>query len=482
MTSEHVDVLVVGAGISGIGAGWHLQNKCPDRSYLILEGRPDLGGTWDLFRYPGIRSDSDMYTLGFSFRPWKDGKSIADGPAILKYLRETAQEFGIDRRIRFGHKVTGAAWSSQENRWTVQVQRGDQTLQMSCNFLFMCSGYYRYSEGYLPEFPGIGDFAGPVVHPQHWPKDLDYKGKRVLVVGSGATAVTLVPAMAEQAAHVTMLQRSPTYVVSRPSVDPKATWLKRWLPAPLASTLIRWKNILWGMYIFRLCARRPQQVKAFLIDEVRKAVGPDFDVARHFTPSYRPWEQRLCLVPDGDLFKAIRNKSVSVVTDHIDHFTPQGVLLKSGQTLEADMVVTATGLNMQLLAGIPVTVDGVAVELGKTFTYKGMMYAGVPNLASSFGYINASWTLRADLTCHYVCRLLNHMKKTGTRRCTPRLSDPSMPQADWIDFSSGYIRRAQEHLPKQGRHKPWTQNQNYIKDLFELKLGRVTDTEMEFAR
>ncbi len=483
MANEHVDVLVVGAGISGIGAGYYLQKKCPDRSFAILEGRKQIGGTWDLFRYPGIRSDSDMHTLGYSFRPWRGDKSIADGPSILKYLEETAQAFGIDRSIRFGHRVLSAAWSSADNRWTLQVRREgqDEALAMSCNFLFMCSGYYRYEQGYTPEFEGIGQFAGPVVHPQQWPEDLDYAGKRVVVIGSGATAVTLVPAMAEQAAHVTMLQRSPTYVVSRPSVDPVGAWFKRWLPISLAYGLTRWKNVLLGMYIFKMCRSKPEVVKRRILEEVRKALGPDYDVEKHFTPRYNPWDQRLCLVPDGDLFKAIRKQRVSVVTDQIAGFEAGAIKLASGQRLAADVIVTATGLHMQMLAGIPVSVDGVPVELARTFTYKGMMYAGVPNLASSFGYINASWTLRSDLTCNYVCRLLNHMKRTGAQRCTPRLSDPDMQEADWIDFSSGYIRRALAHLPKQGTRNPWTQNQNYILDLLELRLGRVDDAEMEFA-
>jgi monooxygenase len=483
MANEHLDVLVVGAGISGIGAGYYLQKKCPERSFAILEGRQQIGGTWDLFRYPGIRSDSDMHTLGYSFRPWRGDKSIADGPAILAYLQETAAHFGIDRKIRLGHRVESASWSSADNRWALQVRRDGQAelLAMSCNFLFMCSGYYRYEQGYQPEFAGIERFKGPVIHPQQWPADLDYAGKRVVVIGSGATAVTLVPALAAQAAHVTMLQRSPSYVVARPSVDPVGLWFKRWLPIGLAYALTRWKNVLLAMYVFRMCRSKPALVKRRLLAEARKALGPDYDIEKHFTPRYNPWDQRLCLVPDGDLFKAIRNQSVSVVTDQIAGFSAGAIKLASGQELAADLIVSATGLHMQMLAGIPVSVDAVPVQLARTFTYKGMMYAGVPNLASSFGYINASWTLRSDLTCNYVCRLLNHMKKTGTQRCTPRLSDPGMLEADWIDFSSGYIRRALAQLPKQGTRNPWTQNQNYIRDLMELRFGRVNDPEMEFA-
>ena len=484
MTSEHVDVLIVGAGISGIGAGYHLQRDCPGRSYAILEGREDIGGTWDLFRYPGIRSDSDMYTLGYAFRPWTGEKSIADRPSILAYLRETACAYGIDRNIRFGHHVTRAAWSSETASWSVEAERigSGEILRLSCNFLFMCSGYYNYAAGYTPQFDGAERFAGRIVHPQKWTRDIDYAGKRVVVIGSGATAVTLVPELAKQAAHVTMLQRSPTYVVARPSVDASAAKLRRWLPARLAHGVTRWKNVLWGMYFFNLCRRNPARAKALILGGVRMALGPDYDVATHFTPRYNPWEQRLCLVPDGDLFKAIRDRRVTVVTDQIDSFTETGLKLRSGAELAADLVVTATGLELQVLSGVAITVDSARIDPAKTFTYKGMMFSGVPNFASSFGYTNASWTLKADLICAYVCRLLNHMQKTGARRCTPRLRDADMDAKPWVDFSSGYFQRAFDKLPQQGSLKPWKLHQNYLRDLVAMKFESLDDQAMEFSR
>ncbi len=484
MANEHVDVLIVGAGISGIGAGYHLQRDCPGRSYAILEGRADIGGTWDLFRYPGIRSDSDMYTLGYAFRPWTGEKSIADGPSILAYLRETARAYGIDRRIRFGWQVKRAAWSSQTARWTVEAERAasGETLRMDCNFLFMCSGYYNYAEGYTPQFEGMQRFAGRIVHPQKWTEDIDYAGKRVVVIGSGATAVTLVPELAKRAAHVTMLQRSPTYVVARPSVDAFAVKLRRWLPSSLAHGLTRWKNVLLGMYFFKLCRRNPARAKALILGGVRMALGPDYDVATHFTPKYNPWEQRLCLVPDGDLFKAIREKRASVVTDQIDSFTETGLKLRSGAELPADLVVTATGLKLQVLSDVELTLDGARVDPAKTFTYKGMMYSGVPNFASSFGYTNASWTLKADLTCAYVCRLLNHMERAGARSCVPRVRDADMGAEAWVDFSSGYFQRALDMLPKQGTKKPWKLHQNYLRDIVAMKFESIEDDAMEFSR
>jgi cation diffusion facilitator CzcD-associated flavoprotein CzcO len=484
MTSEHVDVLVVGAGISGIGAGYHLQANCPGRSYAILEARDAIGGTWDLFRYPGIRSDSDMYTLGFAHRPWTGEKAIADGPSILAYLRETAKAYGIDRKIRYGVRVKRASWSTEQARWAVEAESAGSgaTLQLTCGFLFMCSGYYDYAEGYTPEFAGVGRFAGRIVHPQQWTGDIDYAGKRVVVIGSGATAVTLVPELAKEAAHVTMLQRSPTYVVARPSVDGSAAWLRRHLPAGLAHGLTRWKNVLMGMYFFNLCRRNPARAKALILGAVTRALGPDYDVAKHFTPRYNPWEQRLCLVPDGDLFAAILQKRVSVVTDQIETFTEAGLKLRSGIELPADLVVTATGLKLKTLSGLAITVDGKSVDASKRFTYKGMMYSDVPNFASSFGYTNASWTLKADLTCAYVCRLLNHMQKTGTRICMPRVRDPEMGAEPWVDFSSGYFQRAFDQLPKQGTKKPWKLHQNYVRDLFAMRFNSVEDDAMEFSR
>lgn len=484
MSLEHFDVLIVGAGISGIGAGCHLQKRCPGRSYAILEGRADIGGTWDLFRYPGIRSDSDMYTLGYSFRPWTQAKAIANGPAILEYLRDTAKSYGIDKRIRFGHRVKQAAWSSQDARWTVEVERGPQRepVRFTCNFLFMCSGYYNYAEGYTPQFPGAESFAGRIVHPQKWTQDIDYAGKRVVVIGSGATAVTIVPEMAKTAARVTMLQRSPTYVISMPAEDSIANGLRRMLPIKLAYLLTRWKNVLFGMLFFQLSRRRPEIIKKLILNGARKALGPDYDIATHFTPRYNPWDQRLCLVPNGDLFEAIKAGSVDVVTDQIEAFTPQGITLRSGKQLAADVIVTATGLNLQLLGGVQVSVDGRDVALAKTLNYKGMMFSDVPNLASSFGYTNASWTLKCDLTCEYVCRLLNHMQKRGYQQCTPRNVDPSVAAEPWIDFSSGYVQRSLQYLPKQGSKIPWKLHQNYAFDIMMLRYGRVDDGVMEFTR
>lgn len=479
---EHLDVIVVGAGISGVSAGWHLQKLCPDRSYAILEARDDLGGTWDLFRYPGIRSDSDMYTLGYSFKPWTREKAIADGDTILSYVRETAQENGIDRRIRFRHRVVAAEWSSDRAAWTVDVERGEarDRVRMTCNFLFMCSGYYDYAKGHTPAFAGADAFAGCIVHPQFWPDDLDYAGKRVVVIGSGATAMTLVPAMAKTAAHVTMLQRSPTYVVARPSRDSFAAWLQRRLPAKAAYGITRWRNVLFGQFFFGQARKHPDRAKARILGWVRDHLGPDYDVDRHFTPSYNPWDQRLCLVPDADLFEAIKAGRATVVTDTIDRFTTEGIRLTSGEVLPADVIVTATGLELQVMSGIPLTVDGRAVDLAQTYNYKGMMFSDVPNLAMAFGYTNASWTLKADLTCAYVCRLLNTMRARRLRQATPRLDDAPMAAEAFLDFTSGYVRRAMERFPKQGSKAPWRLHQNYLKDLIALKYGSVDD-HMEFA-
>ena len=483
MAIEHFDVLIVGAGLSGIGAGQHLQSRCPDRSYAILEGRERMGGTWDLFRYPGVRSDSDMYTLGYAFRPWTDPKAIADGPAILKYVQDTARDHGIDKRIRYGHRVKRAAWSTPDARWTVDIEHGESNaaLQLSCNFLFMCSGYYRYDAGYTPAFDGIESFRGRVVHPQQWTPDIAHAGKRVVVIGSGATAVTLVPELAKTTAHVTMLQRSPTYVVARPSQDGIANGLRRVLPAKLAYSLARWKQVLLTMYFFNLCRRNPGRAKWLLLGGVRAQLGRDYDIARHFTPRYNPWEQRLCLVPDGDLFEAIRAKRASVVTDEIDRFTETGVRLKSGAEIEADLVVTATGLNLQVLGGLQVTVDGAAIDWPRTMSYKGLMFDGVPNLASAFGYTNASWTLKCDLTCEYVCRLLSHMKAQGRRQCTPRNTDASVTEQPWIDFSSGYVQRSLALFPKQGSRAPWKAHQNYARDIATLRYGKLDDGAMVFS-
>jgi monooxygenase len=478
---EHFDVLIVGAGLSGIGAAYHLQDRCPGKTYAILEGRDAIGGTWDLFRYPGIRSDSDMYTLGYRFKPWVEAKAIADGPSIRKYVRDTAAENGIDRHIRYHHMVKRADWSSQTARWTVTADVAGAPTTLTCNFLFMCSGYYDYAGGHDPAFPGRDSFAGKIVHPQFWPQDLDYAGKKIVVIGSGATAVTLVPQMAKTAAHVTMLQRSPTYVVSRPAEDAQANWLRTKLPAKTAYAITRWRNVLFGMLFFRLARKNPAKTKENLIGMVRKELGPDYDVATHFTPRYNPWDQRLCLVPDSDLFEALRTGAASVVTDKIETFTPTGITLESGKTLDADVIVTATGLKMSLLSNIAVSVDGVAKAMSRTMSYKGMMYSDVPNMASSFGYTNASWTLKCDLTCEYVCRLINHMARTGTQIATPK-GDPSVQELPWLDFSSGYVQRALDVLPKQGATKPWKLYQNYALDMVTLRFGKVDDGTMKFEK
>lgn len=479
---EHVDVLIVGAGLSGVGAACHLRLECPAKSFVILEGRGAMGGTWDLFRYPGVRSDSDMYTLGYRFRPWRDAKAIADGPAILNYIRETAAEFGVDKMVRYGHRVRRASWSSADALWTVEAETspGDGVARFTCNFLYLCTGYYDYEGGYTPEWPGLERFRGRVVHPQKWPEDLDYSGKRVVVIGSGATAVTLVPALAERAGHVTMLQRSPTYVVARPAEDRIANWLRRRLPAGAAYAATRWKNVLLGMFFYGLSRGSPRVMKRLIARGVRKQLGEDFDL-RHFTPRYDPWDQRLCLVPDSDLFRAIREGRASVVTEHIEAFTETGLLLKSGERLDADIVVTATGLVLKLMSGLQLVVDGEPVDLSKAMAYKGMMFSDVPNLASAFGYTNASWTLKCDLTAEYVCRLLKHMDRNGYARCTPRVSDAAVTPEPIIDFTSGYVQRALDTLPRQGSKTPWRLHQNYVRDLSMLRYGRVEDGAMEFG-
>ncbi|MCW5879613.1 MAG: NAD(P)/FAD-dependent oxidoreductase [Anaerolineae bacterium] len=483
MTTEHVDVLVVGAGLSGVCAGYYLQTRCPTKSYAILEGRAAIGGTWDLFRYPGIRSDSEMYTLGYSFRPWREPHAIADGPSIRQYIQDTAKEYGIDRHIRFGHRVRRAEWSSTEARWIVEAEQGpDKTpLQFTCNFLYMCSGYYDYTAGYTPHWLGVERYRGRIVHPQQWPESLDYTGQRVVVIGSGATAVTLVPAMAERAAHVTMLQRSPTYIVSRPSRDDFADRLRR-LPANFAARLTRWRWILLGMYFYTIARWKPEVTKQTIVRMAQQELGPDYDVATHFTPRYNPWDQRVCLVPDADLFKAVKVGKAEVVTDHIETFTETGIRLRSGRDLPADLIVTATGLNMKVMSGVQLVVDGVPVDLAKTMTYKGMMYSDVPNLASALGYTNASWTLKCELTTAYVCRLLNYMDQHGYTQCTARLTDPSVTEEPLLDFTSGYVQRAMPYLPRQGSKKPWKLYQNYILDLLTLKFGKLNDGTMEFDR
>jgi cation diffusion facilitator CzcD-associated flavoprotein CzcO len=480
-----VDVLVVGAGISGIGAGWHLKDRCPDRSFAIVDARESIGGTWDLFRYPGVRSDSDMYTLGYRFKPWTNPKSIADGPSILGYLRETVHEHGLANRIHLGVRVVSAGWSSASARWTVVVEAAGVRRSVSCGYLFVCAGYYRYSAGYEADLPGLGDFRGTVVHPQHWPEDLDYAGKRVLVVGSGATAMTIVPAMAATAARVTMLQRSPTYVVARPDVDRIALLLRRVLPERLAYRIIRRKNTAFQQLFFRRMREYPQQARERLVGMVAERLGPEFDVGRHFTPSYYPWDQRLCLLPNGDLLDAIASGRAEVVTDRIERFTADGVRLASGGEIAADIVVTATGLQLAALGEMTLEVDGTPVDVGSTYTYKGLAFSGVPNLATSFGYVNASWTLRSDLTCEYVCRLLNHMDSTGTTTCTPTLrpGEEHMATRPWIDgFTPGYMLRDIHRFPRQGDRAPWLNPQDYRRDVEMLRNDPVDDGVMRFTR
>ena len=479
--AEHFDVLIIGAGLSGIGTGCHMKMQCPNKTYVVLEGREAIGGTWDLFRYPGIRSDSDMYTLGYIFRPWTEAKAIADGPAILKYVRETAAEYGVDQHIRFRHKVVSADWSSEDALWTVTAEHEGQTTTFTCGFLMTCSGYYSYESGYTPDFAGRDTFAGQIVHPQFWPEGLDTSGKRVVVIGSGATAVTLVPAIAKDAAHVTMLQRSPSYVASRPAEDAFANWLRRNLPSKLAYSITRWRNVGLQLFLYRMARRKPAEFKKQLIDLVSKELGPDYDVATHFTPKYNPWDQRLCLVPDSDLFASINSGKASVVTDTIETFTETGLKLTSGQELPADIVVTATGLRMQILSGMAVSVDGTRIDFGRMMSYKGMMYSDVPNLATVFGYTNASWTLKADLTAAYMCRMLNYMDKRGYAEARP-IRDASVEEAPFLDFSSGYVQRALAELPRQGTTKPWKLNQNYALDMMMLRFGKVDDGTMVFKR
>jgi cation diffusion facilitator CzcD-associated flavoprotein CzcO len=481
---EHVDVLIVGAGLSGVGAGYHLQSSCPQKSYAIFEARDAIGGTWDLFRYPGIRSDSDMYTLGYAFKPWEDDKSIADGSTILDYVRSTASEHHIEEKIRFQHRVVRAQWSTDDQHWTVEANRTDtgESVLITCDFVFMCSGYYRYDEAYTPKFAGIDRFGGQIVHPQFWTDEIDYADKRVVVIGSGATAVTLVPAMAHKAAHVTMLQRSPSYVVSLPAEDPLAMRARRLLPSRWAYTLIRWKNVLLTLLSFQLSRKRPELMKRLLRKGLERQLPSGYDIDTHFTPRYNPWDQRLCLVPDGDLFGAIGEGRASIVTDQIESFTENGILLASGGELEADLVVTATGLNMLALGGAQLSVDGEDVELPRTMTYKGMMLSGVPNMAFALGYTNASWTLKCDLTCEYVCRLLNHMDTYGFTQCTPQNRDPSVTEQPMIDFSSGYVQRAIDKFPRQGSKAPWRLYQNYALDIISLRRGALQDGAIEFRR
>jgi monooxygenase len=480
---DHVDVLIVGAGLSGIGAAYHLQDKLPGKSYAILEGRDSIGGTWDLFRYPGIRSDSDLHTLGYAFKPWTDEQSIADGPAILRYVRETARENGIERHIRYGHHVTRAEWSSEDARWTVEARRNDgEPVTLTCGFLFAAGGYYRYDEGYTPHFEGRERFAGQIVHPQHWPEDLDYAGKRVVVIGSGATAVTLVPAMTDKAAHVTMLQRSPTYIVAVPSRDAIANALRRVLPTRIAYAITRRKNVGLQALVYNLSRRYPSFVRRLIRAGVKRQLPEGYDVDTHFNPRYDPWDQRLCAVPDADLFKAIAAGRASIVTDRIETFTERGLVLESGDELEADIVVTATGINLLAFGGIEYVVDGEPVSIPDSLAYKGMMLSDVPNYVFATGYTNASWTLKVDLVCEYTCRLLAHMDRHGYDECRPVNDDPTRERLPLLDFTAGYVLRSLDQFPKQGPAEPWRLSMSYQRDVKNLRTGSVEDGAMRFTR
>jgi len=481
MSQEHFDVLIIGAGLSGVGAGVHLGKKCPDKSYVILESRDAIGGTWDLFRYPGVRSDSDMFTLGYNFKPWTERKAIADGGSIWTYVNETAREYGVNTHIRFKHKVARALWDSDTALWTVEAEHEGAMKRFTAKFLLSCAGYYNYEQGYQPTFEGMSAFKGRIIHPQHWPQDFDYSGKRVVVIGSGATAVTLAPSLADKAAHVTMLQRSPTYMVSMPAEDKFANALRRVLPARVAYDITRFLKTTMQQIFFRLARTRPQKTRERLQGLIAAQIGEEA-VQAHFTPRYNPWEQRLCLVPDNDMFIAIREGKVSVVTDEIARFTETGLLLKSGAAIDADVIVTATGLALQMFGGAALFVDGAKVDTGQVYAYKGCMYSGVPNFASVFGYTNASWTLRADLISEYVCRLIRYMDEHGLDVVTPRMNLDEIEAAPFVDFSSGYFQRAAHILPKQTTVAPWRQNQSYLRDIMDLRFGVIEDEAMAFGR
>lgn len=482
MTTEHVDVLIIGAGLSGIGAAHHIHSAFPRRTYAILEAREAIGGTWDLFRYPGVRSDSDMHTLGYRFRPWTQAKSIADGPSILEYIRQTAADAGIDRHIRFGHRVVKASWSTEEPKWTVTAEHDGKQVELTTSLLYLCTGYYHYEAGHTPKFPGISQFGGTVVHPQHWPADLDYKGKKVVVIGSGATAVTLVPAMASDAEHVTMLQRSPTYIATMPGEDKIANRLRELLGNRRAYSITRWKNVAVATLIYQLSRRRPGLVKSLLRKAAARQLPRDYDIDTHFTPRYQPWDQRLCLAPDGDIFRAIRRGRASVVTGHIREFTPTGIRLESGSTVDADIVVTATGLRLLAFGGMRLIVDGDEVKLPETMAYKGMMLSGVPNFVFTIGYTNASWTLKADLVSEYVVRLLRHMDAHGYSRCVPTNDDPTVTEQPLLDFQAGYVLRAIHEFPKAGSRAPWQLGMSYAHDVVNLRFGKIDDGALRFAR
>jgi cation diffusion facilitator CzcD-associated flavoprotein CzcO len=479
MSTETYDLIIIGAGLSGIGAAYHIMDKCPDKKFAILEARENMGGTWDLFKYPGIRSDSDMYTLGFSFNPWVDAKSIADGPSILQYIKDTASKFGIDKKILFNHKVLDASWDDATNIWTLTIDCESHQKTIQSNFIFSCSGYYDYNKGYEPEFPGIENFKGTRVHPQKWPEDLNYEGKKIVVIGSGATAVTLVPELSKKAEKVSMLQRSPTYIMSLPRKDKLAERIKKIFSAKTAYRLIRWKNIRIGQLFYQACQRWPNMMKKYILKKAKAQLNEDFDM-RHFDPKYGPWDQRLCVVPNGDLFKTIRSGKANVVTDTIKTFTEKGILLESGIELEADIIITATGLRLQLLGGMTIHVNGKLASPQDIHCYKGVMFSGIPNFAVAIGYTNASWTLKCDLSCYYVTRILNYMKAKNYAVCLPKFDPNEFKSEPLLDFDAGYVKRAADVLPKQGSKAPWKLYQNYFKDAYTLKKAKAVDKYLEF--
>jgi monooxygenase len=481
--NEHFDVVIVGAGISGISTAWHLQDRCPGKSYVILERRENIGGTWDLFKYPGIRSDSDMFTLGFRFKPWESAKSIADGQSIWNYINEAAAENGIDKHIRTGHRVLSVDWSDADNRWTVNVETGGEIKQVTASFLSVCSGYYNYDEGYSPEFPGAADFQGQIIHPQHWPENLDYAGKNVVVIGSGATAVTLIPSLVDGGVgHVTMLQRSPTYIGALPLVDPFAERTNKYLPKHLAHFLNRWKQIGYSTGQYQVARKFPRVFKKALRQMAERRLPEGFDYDKHFSPRYNPWDERVCLAPNGDLFKAIRSGTAGVVTDTIETFTENGIKLTSGEELQADIIITATGLNMQLFGGAVAYRNGEPIDLPKCMTYKGLMLSGVPNMAITFGYTNASWTLKADLVSEFICRLLNYMDANGFDRVEAQHPGDGVDELPFMDFTPGYFRRAMDSLPKSGSQAPWKLKQNYFFDMRTIRYGKVDEQSLHFTK
>lgn len=484
MNRNHFDIIIIGAGLSGIGAACHFSKNCPDKSYTVFEARDKIGGTWDLFKYPGIRSDSDMHTFSYRFKPWTHHKSISDASTILQYLEETVEEYQLNDKINFNHQMTAVSWSSQQKEWTVHGtdKITAQAVQARCNFLMLCTGYYDYEKGYTPAFKGLDNYQGQFVHPQKWTPDIQYENKEVIVIGSGATAVTLIPAMVEKAMHISMLQRSPSYMISRPLHDPFARIVHRMLPGKLAHFLSRWKNILLSMYLYRVARKYPEKTAEYIQDQVRKELPSNYDLDTHFSPNYKPWDERLCVIPDNDLFQAIKSGKCTMLTDHIDRFTADGILLQSGEEIKADLIISATGLVLKMAGGMKITVDGEEQHFSQLLNYKGLMIENIPNMAAIIGYTNASWTLKADLVCDYVCRLLKYMNENDYIYCTPKTAEKDMVKRPVIDFSSGYIQRGIDVLPKQGDQFPWRLHQNYVKDMIMLKYRKLDDNYLEFVK